>query len=66
MSNSTLQFFTKIIKNNNKITINVQKFIYSKIKFNETNRMQFCQVPPVSFRKICCSFKSLPDIIFQA
>ena len=66
MSNKTLQFITKITKNNNKITNIVQKFIYSKIKFNETNRMQFCQVPPVSFRKICCSFKSLPDIIFQA
>ena len=39
MSNSTLQFITKITKNNNKITNIVQKFIYSKIKFNETNRM---------------------------
>ena len=30
MSNKTLQFITKITKNNNKITNIVQKFIYSK------------------------------------
>ena len=58
MSNSALQYY--------KITNIVQRCIYSKITFKETNRMQFCQIPPVSFRKICCSFESLVDINFQA